>query len=164
MEMKLFRLAADNLTYYLKEIFVNNGLSSANVIDAYPSDMIDRNNTDSWPTLSVEVDNFSGVPVEIGSGEWPIASIFCDLFANSKVQRDSLSYVLYEALNEKIIPLYDFNEGFPASIGDYRGITRIGEMYCEGISVQLIAPPENTNIKGEKYHTLIDGILNLPNL
>ena len=87
-----------------------------------------------------------------------------DVFARTDSQRDDLTYILWEQLNEQNLTLYDFNSAFPAALGDYTGIPSLGEYYLGDLSVFNLSVPEDSVVEGLKHHSLIDGILYLPNI
>jgi hypothetical protein len=47
-------------------------------------------------------------------------------------------------------------------VSNYTGISQIGSASLENLSISEIVPDDSTNIIGEQFHAMIDGILNLP--
>lgn len=165
--MQLARLTDLNLIYKIREIMESSviGFSSANyrAIDGYPNEL-DLKTGAKWPTITVEIDSLFGRDVEIGSNKWPALQVSIDVFARTDSQRDDLTYSLWKQLNEQRFTLYDFNSAFPAVLGDYTGIPSLGEYSMSDLSVFNLTPPEDTIIEGLKHHSLIDGIIYLPNI
>ena len=166
MSMQKPRLADLNLVYKMHDIMLANGFTATRykVLDSYP-DMIDLDTDNIWPTVVVEMGPFFGRDVEIGSSQWPAMMFFIDILAKTDGQRDDLSYLIWNTLNEGNFTFYDFNSGFPtigASV-DYSGITTIGQFVAENLSITPLDPPGLTNIDGEKHHSIIDGIMLLSN-
>lgn len=162
--MTNFRLADLNLNYKLREILEDNGFTSSQyqVIDSYPNN-IDWDASQVWPTVSVTIEGFFGRDVELGSGQWTTLHFAIDVFAKNDSQRDDLTYTIWKQLNEKSFTFYDFNSGFPTTVGDYSGITTIGDYNIENLTSIVIPPPAQTNIVGERHHALLDGLLLLSN-
>lgn len=159
--MTLYRLASLNLIYKIKEIMENNGFANYDVIEGYPN-VLDENTAFTWPTIAIELDQFFGRDVEIGSNQWGGAKFTVDIFANTDSQRDDVSYIIWHSLNENYSILYDFNSGFPTVVGDYSGISTIGDWYTDKLTIFRIPPVVNSQVIGEKHHGLIDGVLLLP--
>jgi len=155
--MRIYNKIFLSLLYYVKEIMNDNGYED-NVIDSYLND-IDLAKVDSWPTVAINRGRYSGEDFEIGSQQHKAAYFMIDIFANSKTQRDDLTELLFDSLNEITVPLYDFDIGFPVTTGDYTGITRLGEVYIDNVSGMPLEPPEQTNIVGENNHAILDGII-----
>jgi len=162
--MSLLRLAHLSIIYKIEEIIEANGWVSGNyrVVDGYPSESELRDPI-IWPTVSVGVGQLFGRDVELGSKVWPTFTIAIDVFAITDSQRDDLSYILWNELNENSYNLYDFNSAFPTILGDYTGIPVLGNY---GVSKLTITPfdPEDSTIEGLNHHSMIDGLLLLPNL
>ena len=163
--MTLYRLADLHLVYKLQEIMQDNGFNSNQyrIIDGYPSDS-DLLTSELWPTLTVETDLLYGRNIELGSGDWPAVQFSIDVFAKTDGQRDDISYWIWESLNENDYILYNFNEGFPSSIGDYSGISSLGSWSVSSLTITNFTAPEDTILEGEKHHCMLNGIIFLPNL
>jgi len=160
--MQLFRLAGLCLVYKIKEILSNNDFSYT-VEPGYPPDS-EMKTQQTWPLITVQTDNLFGRDIELGSNQWPACQVFIDIFANTDGQREDIAYTLWNSLNENNYTLYNFNSGFPSAVGDYSGISTLGEYATGTFTFYNIAPPEETNIVGLKHHGVLSGVLYLPNL
>jgi len=165
--MTLMRLADLNLVYKVIEVMEANGFVNGKyqVIDGYPNE-IDLAAMNVWPTLSVEINSLYGRDVELGSKQWPGCQVAIDVFAKTDSQRDDIGYLLWNTLNEGSYVLYDFNTGFPSTASgvSYSGITPIGDWSLDQMTIFNLDSPSDTIVEGEKHHSLVDGILLLPNL
>lgn len=106
--MHIERLKDLSIYYWLTDLF--SDASYVNIKDGYPTETLEI------PTVSVE----GGVIIprlhELGNRNRVFKRVwFIDIFANNKSQRDDFSYRVLTAL-ENVIPVYDYNEGFPPSI------------------------------------------------
>ena len=160
--MQLYNKVYLSLIYYIKEILKNNNFNADNVLDGY-LDEVDVNRKDVWPTIIISRGKYFGRDVEMGASPYKTTFFMLDVYANSKSQRDDLGDILFDNLNEQIVKIYNFNI-FPTTVGDYTGITTSGDMYINSVEVIPVEPPERTNVLGEKYHIIVDGMLNLPNI
>jgi hypothetical protein len=163
-DMQKLRLLEQNLVYKVKEVMENNGFSSGyyDVKVGYPNER-DLAEGYTWPTITVDIEYLFGRNVELGSDQWPGVQVALDVFANTKSQRDDVSYILWNDLNENYFTFYDFNSAFPSSVGDYSGMRASGEYYVKNLTVVHLAPPSDTVIEGEKHHSVLDGMIDLPN-
>jgi len=155
--MRTYNKVFLSLVYKVRELMINNGYDD-NVIDAYLND-VDIERIDSWPTIAITRGRYTGEDFELGSYQHKAAYFTIDVFANSKTQRDDITELLYDNLNEANVTFYDFDVKFPTTVGDYTGITRLGEFYIDNMSGSPIDPPERTNITGENNHAILDGII-----
>lgn len=162
--MTILRLAHLSIIYKIKEIIENNGWVSGNyrVIDGYPNES-ELRDTIIWPTVSVGVGRLFGRDIELGSESWPAFMLEVDVFAITDSQRDDLSFILWKELNDNIYNLYDFNSAFPTTLGDYTGIPILGNYGLQNLSITPL-PPEDSTLDGLNHHSVIDGLLLLPNL
>ncbi len=163
MSITKYRLALLNAVYKIKEILLANSIyPQCTIVEGYPTE-VDLKSTLTWPIISVEIDGFYGRDVELGSAAWPTCQLVIDIFAKTDSQRDDLGYILWDGLREDTFTFYDFNSGFPVSMVDYSGILNNGDWYVENLTINKIIPVSNTVIEGEKHHSVIDGIIYLPN-
>jgi len=117
-----------------------------------------------WPTVTVEIQLVFGKDVELGSEQWPAMQILVDVLAQTDSQRDDIAYLVWRTMNETIYLFYDFNSGFPATVGDYSGINVVGNWTIDNMTIANLTPPDKTTVRGLQHHALIDGILHLPNI
>ena len=162
--MGLYRLADLNLNYKVQEILENYGFTSGKykVYDGYLNEL-DLNTNHIWPTVTIEMGDLVGRNVELGSKPWKTLFFAIDVYARTDSQRDDVMNVLWDELNDTIFTLYDFNDGFPSSVGDYSGLTTIGSYSIEEVTGRPLIPPEGESVIGEKHHSILDGILYLSN-
>ena len=163
--MQLPRLADMNLNYKIQEIMENNGFSSGTykVYDGYPNES-DLKTSNVWPTIVVELKTIFGRNVELGSDQWPGIQVIISVLGRTDSMRDDVAYLLWKALNEVSFTLYDFNTGTPASLGNYAGVTSIGDWEIGSLTISNLEPLSDTNIIGERHNAMLDGILYLPNI
>lgn len=165
--MTPLRLGDLNLIYKIIDTMESNGFVNGRyqVIDGFPNEL-DLENTHIWPTISVEVEGMFGRSIELGSNQWPGCQVAIDVFAKTDSQRDDIGYILWKELNEGSFTLYDFNTGFPSTAGgvNYTGITVIGDWGMDQMSIFHLSSPPDTNVDGEKHHSVLDGVLLLPNI
>jgi len=164
-QMSNLRLADLNLNYKVKEIMETIGYSTGeySVVDGYPNN-IDLRNSLTWPIVSIEIDNMFGRDVELGASQWPACQVSIDVFSKTDGERDDISYYIWDSLNENSYDLYDFNSAFPSAVGNYSGISSLGNWGVGNLSVHNLPPETESNVSGETHHSLIDGLLYLPNL
>lgn len=162
--MQLMRIADLNLNYKIQEIMEDNGFTSGTyrVYDGYPNEQ-DLKTSNIWPTIVVEIQNMFGRNVELGSRQWPTFQVIIDVLARTDSQRDDITYLLWNSLNEISFTLYDFNSGFPSTVGDYSGITTLGDWEIGNLT-SINLEPIYPGIIGEQHHAMLDGVLYLPNI
>lgn len=103
--MRLERKQQMSIYYWLKDIVD----SSVTVKDSFPMEGL------TLPTVSITHLDMRGEPFELGAAERDKRMWRIDVFADNKVQRDDLMYLIYSEL-ECNIPVYDYDEGFPPSV------------------------------------------------
>lgn len=102
-----------SLYYYIKEVL--SGYPTINVTDDYPNTEL------VLPSVSVVGNDVIPKPLELGNRHgvrnrlWDI-----EIYGANKNQRDEITYVLLDDLEEGI-PVYDYDYGFPPS-----GVPQIG--------------------------------------
>jgi hypothetical protein len=97
-----------SLYYFLKELF--NDKPFITVLDAFPDSEF------TFPSVSVEAVKATAVNFELGSKvKQHYRTYQIDIFALTKTQRDEIGYLIYNAL-DNIIPVYNYDEGFPPSV------------------------------------------------
>jgi hypothetical protein len=125
--MYIERLEDLSVYYWLKNIFADAPF--VNIVDAFPtSDLV-------IPTISIEWQQATGVPLELGSRQLLRERIFYfDIFAKNKSQRDEFAYRLFNELDNDIT-VYNYNEGFPE-----QGVTpsRLGSLILVEKTMQNI--------------------------
>lgn len=142
----------------------DNGFTSSTytIMNSFPN-RTDLSNINIWPTITVEIDNFYGRPVELGAKPWGTIQFFVDVLAKSKGQKEDISYLIYNGINEEYITYYDFNIDFPERVADYSPAAVLGQLYVDQVSIANVEPDPSSNIVGEQNHAIISGIINLPN-
>jgi hypothetical protein len=153
-KMQKLRLADSSLIFHLQEVMENAGWANGayEVIDAYPTNL-DR--ITIFPAISVQSNVGDSLPVQVGTKSTLSVTWLIDIFAQGDGQRDDIVYFIWDDLQENQIVLYDFNTGFPPSVGDYTGISTLGKIYFDNVSFQVIDPDEFSTTIVEKHHALI---------
>ncbi len=109
MAIPIERLQNQSLFYYLKGVLP----SGVNVTPAFPISQTDSDPVLTFPTVSVDSADLQGIPLELGNNETKQERFWAvEVFANTPVQRDDLSYLIFHALESGVI-VYDYNAGFP---------------------------------------------------
>lgn len=154
MQMQRFRLADTSLNYHLQELMQNNGWAVGNyeVKDAYPDNLEEIT---KFPVLTVQTITVDPRPIQLGYKSAMNVTWAIDIFGKTDGQRDDIAHLVWEDLNEANINIYDFNMGFPASIGDYTGIGTLGSVTFESVTMNIIEPDPTTKTVAEKHHALI---------
>ena len=94
-----------SIYYWLVDMF--SDAPFVTVRDGFPSESL------VIPTVAVEGGTISLEPFELGNRSRLFDRIwFVEIFADNKSQRDDFSYRILSAL-EDVIPVYDYDEGFP---------------------------------------------------
>lgn len=152
--MQKFRLADASLIYHLREMMETNGWTSGNyeVKDAYPDNIAEIT---KFPLLTVQTISVDSKPIQLGNRSTMNVTWAIDIFAKTDGQRDDVAQLLWDDLNESSINIYDFNDGFPAILGDYTGIGTLGTINFESINMSVIEPEAFTNTIAEKHHILV---------
>ncbi len=103
--MYIERLEDISVYEWLKNLFLDAPFVT--IVDAFPAtDLV-------IPTISVEWDEITGIPLELGNRTMLRERVFYfDIFAKNKSQRDEFAYRIFNELDNGI-PVYDYNEGFP---------------------------------------------------
>lgn len=153
-QMGKFRLADASLNYHLQELMENNGWTSGNyeVVDAYPDNL---DEIPKFPLISVQSIAADPRPVQIGYRAAKLVTWALDIFAKTDGQRDDIINIIWDDLSESQITIYDFNDGFPSTLGDYTGISTLGTVTFENITMSVIEPDEFTKTVAAKHHALI---------
>jgi hypothetical protein len=103
-----------SIYYWLVDLF--SDASYVNIRDGFPSENLEL------PTVAVEGGTIKLRPFELGNRSRVFKRIwFIEIFANNKSQRDDFSYRVLSAL-ENVIPVYDYDEGFPPPTPTQLGI------------------------------------------
>lgn len=111
--------------YWLKNLF--SGTPAVQIEDGFPVKEL------VLPTISIESETIYIKPKELGNREGlPIRFWYIDIFAVNKTQRDEFSYIILDALQNKIA-VYDYDAGFPPAT-----IPRIGVIDPEELKLQII--------------------------
>ena len=161
--MKIQLVTIRSIMTFLQEIMESNGFTngSYDVIIKYPTDVTKIN---IFPTLVVGKSSQKRFPFEIGGASRKQMVITIDVFTNSQNQREDIANILDDNLTEKYISIYNFNSGFPSTVGDYTGITKLGECYVNSLTMYTLPPPVYTEVGQEKFHDIINMIITLPNV
>jgi len=154
MGMGKLRLADASLIYHLRELMENSGWSSGEytVMDAYPDNL---DTITKFPALTVQTITGDPRPIQLGSKSALELTWAIDIFAKADGQRDDITQLVWDDLIESQIVLYDFNDGFPSVLGDYSGISSLGTVTFESITMNVVEPDTFTNTIAEKHHSLI---------
>ena len=152
--MSKFRNADIGLIYYLREVMENNGWASDaySVIDSYPSNL---DTITKFPTVTVQSNVGDPLAIELGQQSTLKITWSIDVFGKGDGQRDDITYIIWNDLQERRMTLYDFNTGFPPTTGDYSGISTLGAVIFDDISFEIIDPDEFSTTIAEKHHSLI---------
>lgn len=98
-------------------------------MDAFPEDNL------VIPTVSVETLSIDPVNYELGNKvRNKIRSWYIDVFAQTKAQRDDITYRILNAL-EDCIPVYDYDLGFPPTVVPQLGCLDIDRIHADWIRV-----------------------------
>lgn len=146
-----------SLVYHIREVMEDNGWLNGDyeVIDAYP-DNLDK--ITKFPVVSVQMNVGVSLPFQIGSTNALSITWLIDVFAKSDGQRDDITYFIWNDLQDGQIVLYNFNTGFPASVGNYTGIGTLGNISFDNVSFSVIDPEMFSTTIAEKHHSLIVAI------
>lgn len=161
----LERLSVQSLFYKIKDILNDNGITTegdsreSTVLMKFP-EKINEFSTIIKPLFVVKYEDGSNIPFEIGSDDCTQCTIMIDLYAKDDGQRDDLGYLIRKNLMNKVLTVYDFNQGFPASIGNYTGIGTKGKMNV--ISTSFINFDELIDDVELSHHQEIRLVINLP--
>jgi len=152
--MQRMRLADASLIYHLREMMEANGWTTGNyeVKDAYPDNLAEIT---KFPVLTVQTLSVDAKPIQIGSKSTMNVTWAIDIFAKTDGQRDDVAQLLWDELLDAQLNIYDFNNGFPATLGDYTGISTLGTINFESINMSVIEPETFTDTIAEKHHTLV---------
>ena len=135
--MQLLRLIDLSMVYWLKTQFSGAGWTepSITILDGYPEDrrsLVDSANYTNnkvqklLPVVAVEVLSYEKEGLELGSrsvtGRYKIA---LDCFAATDGQRDDITYMCEKYTSGYIIPVYDYNIGFPPIVTNQSGVGHI---------------------------------------
>lgn len=156
--MEIERNAMQSIFAYLQEVLTDNGFDltsnprTATLTMAFPK-------KDDMQTIIkplIIVNNLAGndFPVEIGSNDATRILVDVDLYADNDGQRDDLGYIIRKAFRNKSLAVYNFDDGFPASIGNYSGISTRGKMTILGTQYNNIDPLVY-DVQDLKHHQVI---------
>lgn len=156
-QMTKARNADISLVYHLRELIEDSGWSANayEVLDAYP---VNLDTITKFPSIAVQMSVGNSFPFQIGSPSALSITWLIDIFAKGDGQRDDVTYLIWENLRDNQITLYDFNSGFPASVGNYTGISTLGNINFTNVSYQVIDPDEFSKTIADKHHSLVVAI------
>lgn len=154
MDLQDIQLAKLNLIYKLKDIMNTNGFAvgSYSVEAQYPYNSTTNPN---FPLIAVEVGPVVSKPIQLGSDNIKRCLFFIDVLAKTDSQRDDISDLIFDALDNYNLPFYDFNTGIPTAIGVYTGITQRGNIILGNVMMENIYPPINEQRNIYKHHKTI---------
>lgn len=113
------------VTQFLKELF--SSAPSVDILDSYPDVPLEI------PCIVVDLDNIDTYTREMGTRELGrIRTWYIDIYATSKIQRDEMSYMILDALENKI-NVYDYDQGFPPTV-----IPKIGVLDPDDIQLKVL--------------------------
>lgn len=111
MTIPVERLQNQSVFYYLKGVLP----SGITLTPAFPISQTESDPPLTLPTVSIDSPDLHGVPLELGNNETKQERLWAiEVFANTPIQRDDLSYLIYHALESGVI-VKDYNFGFPPS-------------------------------------------------
>jgi hypothetical protein len=116
--------------YFIEEIF--SSTSFITIVDEWPTGEIQP------PVISVENELLSVRPLELGNRRGvDIRTWYINIFAKNNSQRDDFAYLIKNEVQSGI-PVYDFDEGFPAEgqTPAEAGITQIGTLSWDQIAIK----------------------------
>lgn len=121
-----------SIYYWLQDLF--SDVSYVNIEDGFPTGELEI------PTVAVEGGVINLKPHELGNRNRIFKRLwFIDIFATNKSQRDELSYRILRAL-ENVIPVYDYDEGFPPPTPTQLGV--LDTLSISGVPIKIF--PEMT--------------------
>jgi len=104
--------------YYIKETL--SGYPTVTVTDDYPNTEL------TLPSVAVVGNEIYPKPQELGNRRgvrnrlWDI-----EIFCNMKTQRDAITSLLLDTIEDEYIPVYDYDQGFPPSGVPMLGILKV---------------------------------------
>ena len=142
--MHIERNAMQSIFAHIQEILVDEGFNltstppTATITMAYPK----KDDLQTIIKPLIIVNNLAGndFAVEIGSKDATRLLVDIDLYAKDDGQRDDLGYILRTSFRNNRLAVYNFDDGFPTSIGDYTGISTRGKMTIMGTQYNNMDP------------------------
>lgn len=130
--MQIERNAMQSIFAKIQEILVDEGFDltstprTATITMAYPK----KDDLQTIIKPLIIVNNLAGndFAVELGSNDATRIMVDIDVYAKDDGQRDDLGYVIRKGFRNKSLAVYNFDDGFPSSIGNYSGISTRGKM------------------------------------
>jgi hypothetical protein len=107
--MELLRKQDLSVIYWLRDL----------LIDSPFIDVVSEYTTDSLipPCIAVETGSTDGEPFELGNREVLIQRMYyIDVYAQNISQRNDYAYKIFNELTTSVIPIYDYDEGFPPDV------------------------------------------------
>jgi len=137
MAMNIERKKDLSIYYWLTNLF--STAPFVKIEDGFPvSDL-------QVPCVSVESQQLVLNPLELGNHHGYRRVLYrIDVFAENKSQRDEMGYRILDNI-EDVIPVYDYDEGFPPSVSP----TQIGVLLTDDIKMQIIRV--NPNLVSKLY-------------
>jgi hypothetical protein len=132
--MRSFRLAWYSLLYWVSDCLVAAGVDYVDVISGSPDVPIKL----SGETVTVFPSSAYSKPYELGGSDLKNVNFIVEAFLLTDGKRDDVADLLFEALAERTIPLYDYNEGFPPPYGTDDVPTEIGKIQTNSVFLQPV--------------------------
>ncbi len=101
--MEQIRKEQLSIYYWLRNLFPD----FVNIKDEYPDDAL------MLPVISIITDEVNPVPFELGGKDQDNRFWHIYIYANSAAQRDDFGSRILESLGNGVIPVYNYDEGFP---------------------------------------------------
>lgn len=134
-------LAHRNIAWKVKELVKNAGYASFDVITRYPDF---KANQYVLPIIAIQILNGSNYNIEISSLPGIMPSFVADVYANSQAQLDEILDVLMTNLYDgSLITMYDMTTTEPSVIGDYSGLSTLGNIQIENSFFRKSDVPES---------------------
>lgn len=103
------------------------------IVDGFPGSETSVDPKLVLPTVSIDSLDLSPVPFELGSLDKTKRFWAIDVFAKNKSQRDDFTYTIFNHLKDSVIPVYNYDLGFPPII-----VPQIGYLISENINAKPI--------------------------
>ena len=129
MTIQLDRILDLSLYYYVKGLMP----SFVTIVDGFPGSETSADPNLVLPTVSVDALDLSPVPFELGSLDKTKRFWAIDVFAKNKSQRDDFAYLIFNQLKDSVIPVYNYDVGFPPTV-----VPQIGYLVSENINAKPI--------------------------
>lgn len=103
------------------------------VVDGFPGSETSVDPRLILPTVSIDALDLTNVPFELGSLDKTSRFWAIDVFAKNKSQRDDFTYVIFNQLKDSVIPVYNYDLGFPPTV-----VPQIGYLISDNITAKPV--------------------------